>query len=217
MSLEEVTRAMTGYEEGGFAVEEKRTALELRTGLNAPKGFIEQVFEIDKQTYSPELCGVSENMYSRYERCRDSFLLLYRAETLIGYICFLPIGESLRAQLDDPADRAMRDDVITPEEMEDWSLEHLNHLFILSVVILPEYRDGQAIRVLGDGWLAYLRDKECRGYTIGSISGSAVSEGGERFIRRFRGHFVKELDEGYRYYLADRENIEELLRDGLLL
>ena len=189
--------------------------LELRTGLDAPANFIERAFEIDRQTYSAELCGVIENMYSRYERCRDSFLLLYRGDLLIGYLCVLPIGKDLHAQLENPADTKMRDDDITPEEMADWSLTEPNHLFILSVVILPEYRDGEAVRMLSNGWLAYLRDKETRGYKIGSISGSAVSEGGARFIRRFRGEFVKNLDDGYRYYRADRKNVEELLRDGL--
>ena len=202
---------------GAFAEERRSGVLELRTGLDAPKGFLEQAFEIDRQVYSPELCGVIDNMHIRYERCQDTFLLVYDGENVIGYICFLPIGESLYAQMNDPDDRTMRDDDITPEEMECWSREKLNHLFILSVAILPPYRKGLAIRMLGDGLLEYLREKEAAGYKIGSLSGSAVSAGGENFIKRFRGVFIKELDEGYRYYKADRERIEELLADGLLL
>ena len=191
--------------------------LELRTGLNAPEGFLEQAFEIDKLVYSPELCGVIENMQLRYARCEDTFLLAYDGDKVVGYICFLPIGDTLYAQLNDPADRTMRDDDISPTEMEPWSLDRMNHLFILSVAILPAYRDGQAIRLLSNGLLEFLREKEAVGYKIGSISGSAVSEGGVNFIKRLRGNFVKELDEGYLYYLADRKNMEELLANGLLL
>lgn len=192
-------------------------ALRLYTGLTAPEGFLEQVFSIDKLVYSEELCGVIENMHKRYWRCRDTYLLVYDGDRVVGYICFLPIGETLLTQLNDPDDRTMRDDDITPEEMEPWSLAHLNHLFILSVAILPEYRDGQAVRLLSDGLLAFLRDKEAAGYAIGSISGSAVSDGGANFIRRLHGTFVKELDEGYRYFRADRNQVKELLANGLLL
>lgn len=191
--------------------------LELRTGLNAPKDFIEQVFAIDVMTYSPELCGDIENMYKRYERCKDTFLLLYDDDYLAGYVCFLPIGASLYTQLNDPQDRAMRDDDISPKEMSSWRRGALNHLFILSVVIQPDYRDGKAIRILTDGLLDYLREKEREGYLIGSIAGSAVSEGGVNFVRRLHATYLKELDGGYLYYVANREQVKELLQNGLAL
>lgn len=190
--------------------------LTCETGLTAPAGFLDQVYGIDQQVYPRSLWGAPENLVSRYERCRDSYLLLYDGEVLAGYLCFLPIGAELYAQLNDLTDTAMRDDDITPAEMEPWRQGELNHLFILSVALLPAYRGGAAIRLLGDAFLRFLRDKEAAGYPIGSIAGSAVSGGGERFLTRFHGVFVKELDEGYRYYVADRKKVEELLKDGLL-
>ena len=191
--------------------------LQLKTGLNAPQGFIELAYELDRQTYSPELCGDIANMYSRYERCRDSYLLLYDGDVLAGYICFLPIGSSLYAQLHDVTDHEMRDDDITPEELRPWQKEELNHLYVLSVVIRPAYRDGAAVRQLTDGLLAFLRDKETDGYRIGSLSGSVVSGDGAGFMTRLRAKYVKDIDGGYRYYATDRKSTEELLKDGFIL
>lgn len=191
--------------------------LELKTGLNAPENFLEQVFEIDKQTYSPELCGVIENLYKRYNRCRDSFLLVYDGELLVGYICFLPLSEKLFKEMNDPENLKMRDDDIAPCEMEDWRKERHNNLFVLSLVVIPEYRKGETIKLLGNGFLDFLREKENNGYCIGSIAGSAVSSGGANFLKRFYAEHVKDVDGGYKYYFVGREKIKELLKNGLLL
>ncbi|MBQ9860543.1 MAG: hypothetical protein IJO76_07730 [Clostridia bacterium] len=188
-----------------------------KTGLNAPVDFLEQVYAVDKQVYPPSLCGELHNLVIRYERCPDTYLLLYDGETLAGYLCFLPLGDALYAQMTDPADHAMRDDDIAPAEMESWRKGEFNHLFILSVALLPAYRGGEAIRLLGDSFLQFLREKEAAGYPIGSLCGSAISDGGANFLKRFGGVFQKEVDGGYRYHLADRKRIEDVLQHGLLL
>jgi len=57
-------------------------ALRIETGLTAPRGFIEDVFDIDKSVYSPALCGKIENLYKRYDFCPDSFILVYDEDIL---------------------------------------------------------------------------------------------------------------------------------------
>lgn len=197
--------------------ENEKLSLEYRTGLTADDGFLDDVYEIDKQVYSPVLCGDIKNLYKRYKKCPDSYVLLYFMDRLVGYISVLNMGDELYNQMNDPSYHGMRDDDIMPEELDDWKKDEMNHLFILSVAIIPGYRDGNVIKVLGNKFLEFLRDKENNGYKIGSLAGSAVSDGGERFLRRFRGEYIKDLEHGYRYIFADRKNIEELLKNGLLL
>ncbi len=192
-------------------------SLTLKTGLTAPKDFIEDVFEIDKYTYSPELCGLKENLYNRYNRCPDSFLLLYDNEDLIGYINFFPVGDALFAQLNDITNYKLRDDDILPEELNDWQKDKPNNIFIISIVILPKYRGSEAIIRLGNSFLEFLREKEANGYKINSISGTAVSDKGKKFLKRFRGSFVKFTEDNYEYYITKDENIRKLIKDGILL
>lgn len=192
-------------------------ALRTETGLTAPRGFIEDVFDIDRTVYSPELCGIIENLYKRYDFCPDSFILVYDGDTLAGYMNIFPIGKALYEQLNAPDFFGMRDDDIKPCEMAKWSKNTPNELFIISIAIIPEYRRGEAIKLLGNTCLAFLREKDREGYKIGSIAGSAISEGGANFLKRFGGRFIKELEDGYKYYFSDSEAIRSVIEHGLIL
>jgi hypothetical protein len=193
--------------------------LKFKTALTAPEDFIKSVYEIDKQVYSPELAGLLENLYKRYGKCKDSFVLIYDEECnqLVGYVNFFPIASCLHKEMNTPENHEMRDDDIEPFEMHDWRLERPNHLFIISVAIIPEYRKGEAIILLGNSLLSFLREKDAKGYRIHSIAGSAISEGGENFLKRFRASYVKEIEGGYKYYYADEASVRRLIEDGLLL
>lgn len=192
-------------------------ALTIETGLTAPEGFIKDVFEIDKSVYSAELCGVIENLYKRYDFCPDSFILVYDGDRLVGYLNIFPIAGALYGQLNAPDFFGMRDDDIEPREMRPWRQDKPNNLFIISIAIIPEYRKGEAVKLLGNTLLAFLREKEQNGYKIGSIAGSAISHGGAKFLTRFGGRFIKELEDGYKYYLADGESLRSVLQNGLIL
>ena len=208
-------------------------AFTVRYGTDAPEGFIKEVYALDKAVYSPSLCGVIENLEKRYNRCKDSFILVYNGDELAAYINLFPVGEKLKQELDDPDKYLLRDDDIDPEEMLDWEENKEHHLFIISAVVRESYRDGEAIKLLGNTLLEFLRRKHEAGYLIGSLSGSAVSEGGANFLKRFRAGFVKYVFENEedkrskenlphemkdRYYRCDGENLEELLGEkGLLI
>ena len=192
-------------------------ALRIESGLSVQRSFIKDVFDIDVSVYSAELCGKIENLYKRYDFCPDSFVLIYDGDLLVGYMNMFPIGETLFRQLNDPAYFGMRDDDIEPAEMAEWRKDKENHLFIISIAIIPAYRGGEAIKLLGRATLDFLRRKDAEGYTVGSIAGAAISTGGENFLKRFGGRFIKELEDGYKYYLADCESIRSVIKGGLIL
>lgn len=191
--------------------------LNIRTGLMAPVKFIDDVFNIDKCVYPPGLSGTKENLCERYNRCPDSFILIYNKDTLVGYLNLFPISQKLYDEMNDKNNYEMRDDDIKAHEIAEWQKTESNELFILSVAIIPEYQKSKAIILLSNELLAFLRQKVAEGYKIGSISGSAVSQEGANFLKRFRADFVKELEGGYKFYKADRESVEKLLNNGLLL
>ena len=194
-------------------------ALHIKTGLTAPEGFITDVFEIDKITYSPELCGQVENLYKRYERCPDSFILLYDDDRLAGYMNFFPVGDELYGKMTDRKNLLMYDDNITPEEMENWSTQRDNNLFIISIALHPDYRrvnrkSNDAIVTMTDAFLRLLREKHNSGYTISSIAGYAVSLGGVKCLKRMYASLLKTTEEDYHYFFANKYNVERLLDEG---
>lgn len=163
---------------------------------------LHDVFEIDKAVYSPELCGSFRNLCARFDKCQDAFILVYDGETLAGYVTFVLAGETLYTELTDPNSSAMRDDDITPDEIEDWCEGKDHHVFIVSIAVKPDYQHGGAVKVLAKSLLTFLREKEAAGYHIASISGSAVSGGGAYFLQRFHAKKEKMVDGGYTYYRA---------------
>lgn len=194
-------------------------ALHIKTGLTAPEGFINDVFEIDKATYEAELCGKIENLSKRYERCQDSFILLYDDDRLAGYMNFFPVGEKLYSEMTDREDHKMRDDDITPEEMEDWRKEKKNNLFIISIALHSDYRkensnSSDAIIMLTNAFLEFLREKDNLGYEISSISGYAVTLGGVKCLKRMYASLLKDTEQNYHYFFANGKNVERLLKEG---
>ena len=214
---------------------------EVKYGTNAPEGFLKEVYALDMAVYSPSLCGELKNLEKRHQVCKDSFILIYSGKELVAYLNLFPVGEKLYEELNDPDCDNLRDDDIAPEEILDWRqvdkneerIEKKNNLFIISAVVKEDYRDGEAIKLLGNALLDFLREKEKAGYRIGSISGSAISDGGANFLKRFRAGFVKYVyenaedreakiglshEEKYRYYRTAGENLDELLGEkGLLI
>lgn len=194
----------------------------IETGITAKKGFIEEVYEIDKITYSPELCGQVENLYKRYNVCNDSFLLLYDGDILAGYMNFFPVGDSLHNEMIDRNDTRMRDDDISPEEIKDWSKNGDNDIFIISIALRPEYRksnsnSNDAVITLSNAFLELLREKSENGYKIGSISGYAVSLGGVKFLKRMNASLLKDTTEEYHFFYANAEGVADFIENGYTL
>lgn len=186
--------------------------LHIESGLTANKDFLKEIYNIEKIVYTDDLCGEEKNLYARYKVCNDSYLLVLDQEKIVGYINFFPICEKTNNEMLDLNDSRMRDDDIEPQEIHDWSDN--NHIFIISIAILPEYRDGQTIILLSNAFLSLLRKKNAVGHKISSISGYAVSNGGIKFLNRCHASLIKKTEENYSFYYATTDDVEKLLEEG---
>lgn len=193
-------------------------SLHTETGLTAAvkyPNFLDDVYLIDREVYENSYWGEKENLIGRYNACKDSFVLLYDDDTLIGYINFFPVQNALHTKMLDPEDEIMYDDNITPEQITEWSELDPNNVFIISVAIVERFRSKEAVVALGNGLLEFLKEKDEKGFTVSSISGYAVSLGGVKFLKRFRGSVKKSTDNGSYYFYTDRNNFELVLKKGL--
>lgn len=186
-------------------------ALTVKYGFNAPEGFLDSVFALEKIVYEPSLWGERENLQARFDKNNDSFILVYDEDKLAGYINFFPVSKKIDDDYLNFESTKMWDDDISADDITDWQEE--NNIFIISVVTHPDYRDGEAIKLISRNFAEFVCKKEAEGKKINSISGAAVSEGGIKFLERFHAEFYKELDHGYKYYRTDRLNITELIKN----
>lgn len=188
----------------------------IETGLTAAEGFIDDVYEIDKIVYSAQLCGVKENMVKRHKANKDTFLLIYDDDTLVGYFNFFPVSSQLYDSMVDRKDLSMRDDDIAACDICEWSTQK-NNVLILSLAVLPQYRNQAVIIELSNRFLEFLREKSDSGYPITSICGYAVSLDGVKFLKRIKASLLKTTTEGYHFFFANRDCVDELLEDGYTL
>lgn len=179
--------------------------------------FLPRVMEIDRICYEDEYVGELSNMEARYLRNPRSFVCVMDEDSdrLAGYINFFPVKPALWNEIVEEG-MDIRDDDITPEELADYSATEPNRLFILSVAILPEYQfaPGQVpeeavVRILSDGFIAYLNQLESEGFVIDAISATAVSEDGQKFLRDRMFRLYREIHSDNKVYLCTNEDADD--------
>lgn len=186
------------------------------TGLDFKKDFLSRVMELDEMVYSAEYAGELKNMEARYGANRDSFVCILDEEKdkLAGYINFFPCTRALYEDILYHTD-VIRDDDILPEEIAPYSREE-NHLFILSIVVHPDYRGTKdAIAALSDGWIAHLNGLNRQGYPITDIGAIAISEDGKKALRNYLFTVERRLSDGNTVYFCKEHFLEKLLAHDL--
>ncbi len=160
--------------------------------------FIHDVQEIDKIVYKESQCASFESDSARFEKNKDTYVLLYNDfDKLIGYMCVFPLTEEFTEIM--LASNVGYDDNITPDDICDYSAE--TNLFILSIVVLPEYQNKEAIITLTNGYYQFIEEKEKANIHMKRILALAVSDDGKRILDRLGLDPHKELDDGYTLFI----------------
>lgn len=186
------------------------------TGLDFNTDFLSRVMDLDKLVYSAEYAGELKNMVARYQANRDSFVCIMdeAQDQLAGYINFFPCTKALYEDILYHT-KVIRDDDIRPEEIASYNQEE-NHLFIISIVVHPDYRSTkEAIIALSDAWIKHLNKQMVQGYPITDISAIAVSKDGKKALRNYLFTVERELSDGNTVYLCKDRFLEKLLNHDL--
>ncbi|MCQ2796639.1 MAG: GNAT family N-acetyltransferase, partial [Bacilli bacterium] len=100
--------------------------------------FINDVLKLDSEVYPRKLQGTFGSVNGRYQKNKQSYILAYDNNQLIGYICFLNISKNLCKQLfNNPLSN---DDLIGSEDIIKFTLKEPNTLYIISIVVNKKYR-----------------------------------------------------------------------------
>ena len=154
------------------------------------------LMEIEKQVYIPAYCGEYESIRARFLKNKDTFVLAYDDNQMIGYLCFLPISQELYYELINSD--TFHDDDILPKDISDY-YNGVN-LYLLSIAILPQYQNTDVIIQMTNTFSKYLEKKAHNGIIIGNIVASAVTDDGEKFLQNLGFQVLKRLDNQYTLY-----------------
>lgn len=179
--------------------------------------FLPRIMEVDRACYADEYVGSLDRMEARYRRNPRTFVCVMDPEQdrVAGYINFFPVKPALWEEIVEEGMK-IRDDDIMPEELADYSTAEPNYLFIISVAVVPDYRDQRdVIRLLTDGFIDYLNQLQKEEFRIGAISGTAVSEDGQKFLSSRMFGLYREIEDGNKVYLCEGMYLEKLLKKDL--
>ena len=174
---------------------------------NISEDFIYDVQKIDRQVYLPSECASFETDRDRWLKNKDSYILLYdetsHSNKFIGYMSFFPISDEL-LHLMKTTDKAYDDD-ITPDMIK--AYEGDVHIFILSIVVHADYRNGEAICKLTNAFKDFIEEKNSsKVCNIKDITALAVSDGGRKILGKLGLKKLKEVEHGYDLFHEELSN-----------
>lgn len=177
------------------------------TGEDINKDFLNKIYELDKICYAEP--GILINTEKRFEKEKRQLVCVMKEDVLAGYMEFFPVTDKLYNEIIYTCNE-IRDDDIEPFEIETFSKNKSNNIFIISIVTSPKFRDGETIKILTNEFISYINKLEAQGYKINSISATAISKDGEKFLKRNYFSFVREINHGYKTLICKGENLKML-------
>ncbi len=180
--------------------------MEIRYGKYAQRDFIADVLKIDSLVYPEDMRGTYCSVNERFMSNRDSYLLVYDDDRLVGYLCLFPITDELYSSF--ASSDVMVDDNITPSQI--CKYRYINNLFLISVAILPRYRNKTAVVMLTEELKTWIRNNNETGYVINSITAIAISEDGSKFLKSLQFELVRVIEGNHELFVCDAAGIERL-------
>jgi hypothetical protein len=176
------------------------------TGEEFGEEFLEKIMEVDRECYTGEYVGELSNMQARYRKNPKSFVCVMDGEDVAGYMNFFPVVHKLWEDIVETS-MTIRDDDISPEEVAFFVEGESHNIYVLSVAIREKYRDKKqegkpVVQILTDAFVSYLNELRKQGYELNALAGTAVSDGGRKFLRNCMFGERRRLSDGNIVYVC---------------
>lgn len=141
---------------------------------------LKQAIALDGESYSAEEnVGIFSLCKEWYNKNPLMYTVMKHEGEVIGYVNFLPLTKDSyeKYKAGEMHDYEIREDDIETYEFD----KHYNAL-LTSIVIKEDYRNGEAIKLLWDGFLDKLSHLKKLGIEIDNVLADCVSKDGEKFV-----------------------------------
>lgn len=170
--------------------------------------FLEDILNVDKQVYPQEIQGSLEELKERYQSKNQHFLLVYKEEKIVGYICFFSITEEATIKIKNS--NVIYDNYIKAKDITEFKKDKLTDIYVISVAIIPEEQDTDAIRVLTNNFMGILKNKLKEGYKLNNIMATASSADGIKFFSNLNFKEIKTLKNDYKLMSCNINEIKTI-------
>ncbi|MDR0561461.1 MAG: hypothetical protein LBG73_02085 [Spirochaetaceae bacterium] len=163
--------------------------------------FIKKILEIDVAVYPLDMQGTMDSVLGRYHANKDEYILLVNdTDEIVGYLCCFPVQESFYKEMIE-SDRVF-DDNITPDKIVPYIHGQPHYLFLISIAVKPDSRDGAA-KLLAQAFEDFLNDKRKNGFPIIQAASYAMTDKGAAFLDKSNFSCKKNYEMGYKLYIRN--------------
>lgn len=175
--------------------------LSIKRSKNIKTDFIKDVMCLDSLAYNEDMQGTYDSISNRFKKNKESYILAYDNKKLIGYICFFPISDELYSEM--LISDTMKDDDISPDDIVSYKEGKKHNIFIISTVIDPSYRDKEAIKLITNEFIKFIKEKNENDYIIDKVLGTTVSDDGFKFATKLNFKIYKTYEKNYKLVMTD--------------
>ncbi|HHU60204.1 TPA: hypothetical protein GXZ34_04735 [bacterium] len=143
--------------------------------------YLEQMLKLDESNYSEDDKGTYSMCMDWYSVNNDIYIILLYDNKVVGYINFIALTKEAYQKF---KTAQIRDTDLTSKDILPFVADKENYCLFMSIVIHPNFRNGDAVKILTKAWQYKLQQLEKKGVKIKSILADCVSEDGERYIKR---------------------------------
>lgn len=175
--------------------------LSIKRSKNIKTDFIKDVMCLDSLAYNEDMQGTYDSISNRFKKNKESYILAYDNKKLIGYICFFPISDELYSEM--LISDTIKDDDISPDDIVSYKEGKKHNIFIISIVIDPSYRDKEAIKLITNEFIKFIKEKNENDYIIDKVLGTTVSDDGFKFATKLNFKIYKTYEKNYKLVMTD--------------
>lgn len=175
--------------------------LSIKRSKNIKTDFIKDIMCLDSLAYNEDMQGTYDSISNRFKKNKESYILAYDNKKLIGYICFFPISDKLYNEM--LVSDTMKDDDISPDDIVSYKKGKKHNIFIISIVIDPSYRDKEAIKLITNEFIKFIKEKNENDCIIDKVLGTTVSDDGFKFATRLNFKVYKTYEKNYKLVMTD--------------
>ena len=159
---------------------------------------LKEAVTLDSQVFSKKDVGDLEMCKKWLEKEKNLYTFLLYKNHCIGYINFARITDDCFNKF---YDGNMKDYLLTEHDILPFSKTENNRCHLISVVLLKDFRDSDAILTLNEGFMKKITKMKERGYFIDDIIIDCVSVDGIKYaIEQFNAKFITNSTHGKIYY-----------------
>lgn len=151
---------------------------------------VSNVNALDHLVYSNEFTGTEESIRGRYNKNKESFVLAFDSDLLVGYICFFPVRNSFVKTIEKNINPS--DDSIDPKEVLPYTKDETHNIYIISIVVHPNYQHNKIGSTLVEKMFEFFDLKIRNNYKISNIYATVISLAGNKLLSKFGFEVINE-------------------------